>query len=236
MKRPLFALLGVLVLVGAAVGPAVAASTQAGNDGTSAGNAPAEDSFGQQVSSFVHQLQNTTNGTGIGPAVSTFVTANNPGNAPPWAGSPGGPNANDTNATVDTNGSVGGPPAFVLAMFGGANATDGNETDRRGPPAHAGPGQSGPPAHAGPDGPNDDNDTEATEDADENETEADADERDGDDGERGPPEHAGPPDTSDGADSASDDDAEDEEAEADDDNDGERGPPDDAGPPGDRGR
>jgi hypothetical protein len=198
MNTRLFALFGAALLAGVAVGPAMAAAQS-----TEAGNAPTEetDAFGHQVSTFVQQLQTTTNGTGIGQAVSSFVVANNPGNAPAHAGGPGAENATD-------NGTQGGPPAFVQALFGSddgdsESADDESVQDRRGPPAHAG----------GPD-------NEDTGDADANET-ADE-ETSGDDraDEQGPADHAGGDD-----DSEKTDDGEDDE-----DADNGQGPPAHAGP------
>lgn len=211
MNQRLFALIGAVLLAGVAVGPALATAGS-----TDAGNAPADgnESFGQQVSAFVHQLQNSSNGTGIGDAVSSFVVANNPGNAPAHAGGPGGPNA--TANGTQGNDTQGGPPGFVQAMFGNDDATDDNETvERRGPPAHAGPG-------AGEETADDGNET----DADANETAPD--ERNG----QGPPDHAGGD-----ADTGSDDDGDeaddgDDAGEAEDEDRGNgQGPPDHAGPP-----
>lgn len=206
MNARLFALFGAALLAGVALGPAMAAAQvgTAGND-----EVDGDDAFGLQVSAMVEEFQNSTNGTGIGHAVSTFVVANNPGNAPVFAGSPGGPNATD-------NGSQ-GPPAFVQSLVGNgddANETEDNETvddnasvdDRRGPPDHAG-------------GPNAGNQTAA----DGNVTD-DANQSAGPGNGQGPPGHAG----------GGDDDGEDE----DNDRGGDRGnnggngqgPPDNAGP------
>ena len=56
-----------------------------------------ETTFGEQVSSFVEQLQNASNVTMLGPLVATFVLENNPGNAPVHAGPPDNPgNGNDS--------------------------------------------------------------------------------------------------------------------------------------------
>ena len=180
MNSRLFALIGATLLAGLALGPAMAAAQS-----TDAGNAPAESatSFGEQVSTFVHDLQTASNGTGIGDAVSSFVVANNPGNAPAWAGSPGGPNATDAdardNATDASNATQRGPPAFVTSLIGGPFAQDDglNETD--GPP-HNG---TGVPAHAG--GPDKDADSDEAGPADDSDAASEASE----DG--GPPEHAG---------------------------------------------
>lgn len=181
-------------------------------------------SFGKQVSAFVHSLQESGNATGIGPAVSAFVTVNDPGNAPDHASGPGGPNA--SNDDTDR-----GPPAFVQALFetgdDGGNETD---DDRRGPPAHAGE-------------PDDENET-GDDEADANANESDDVPGDG----NGPPKHAGnndagdndagDNDTGDDGDTVGEDgvDGDDEDAEDDDveDDDGARGngqgPPDYAGP------
>jgi hypothetical protein len=148
------------------------------------------DSFGKRVSAYILALHNDQNVTRIGPYVAAFVTAENPGNAPDHAG----------------------PPAFVL------DGDDDNETEDRGPPAHAGP-------------PEDRGDGAEVNGTGDNETD-----------DRGPPAHAGPPeDRGDDADEEDEDDESDdsetdtEEAETEEtDADGEDGPPDDAGPP-DRG-
>lgn len=126
------------------------------------------ESFGQQVSSLVHALQASTDG-GIGGTVSSWVTANNPGNAPAHAGGPGGPNAT-------ANDSQRGPPTFVQA-FVDASERKGNESGDhpRGPPAHAG----GPDANES-----------AEENADDGNESTDANESDDD--RRGPPADAGP--------------------------------------------
>lgn len=134
---------------------------------TLVGTVDENESFGQQVSSLVHALQASTEG-GIGEAVSNWVTANNPGNAPAHAGGPGGPDA--ANATA--NDSQRGPPAFVQAFVDASKRMEnGSEDAPRGPPAHAG----GPDAN--------ESDDEENETADENET---------DDGRQGPPADAGP--------------------------------------------
>ena len=129
-------------------------------DGTATGSTTAEltvagenesVSFGDRVSAFVNSLL-SGNATGIGQQVAEFVTENNPGNAPEWAGPP--------------EDGERGPPAHA--------GQDDNETDdeRRGPPAHAGQDDDetdddrrGPPAHAGQD------DDETTENDDEETTE-----------------------------------------------------------------
>lgn len=140
---------------------------------TLVGTVDENESFGQQVSSLVHALQASTEG-GIGEAVSSWVTANNPGNAPAHAGGPGGPDA--ANATA--NDSQRGPPAFVQAFVDASERMEnGSEDAPRGPPAHAG----GPDANESDD--EDDERADGNETADENET---------DDDRRGPPEDAGP--------------------------------------------
>jgi len=61
------------------------------------------DTFGLEVSAYVSDLLSDENRTGgIGPAVASFVTANNPGNAPDHAGPPAhvtGENESDDNET-----------------------------------------------------------------------------------------------------------------------------------------
>ena len=201
------------------------------------------DTFGLEVSAYVNDLLSDENRTGgIGPAVATFVTANNPGNAPDDAGPPThitGENESDDNETHPSERQ--GPPADIFGDD--ENETeDGNETDdRRGPPEDA-----GPPADRGLDSDDDENETE-----DENET---------DDDRRGSPEDAGPPEDRDDDDAddetegaedeseESDDETEDadgdqgegddadtnDDSDSDDDDGGDRGPPDDAGPPDER--
>ena len=84
-----------------------------------------EMSFGNEVATFIDALLEHRNAsTEVGPAVSSFVVANNPGNAPDHAG----------------------PPADV-----GDNETDEDDNETRGPPADAGPPEDktrGPPADA----------------------------------------------------------------------------------------
>lgn len=143
MTRKLYAVLvATLVLfatplAGAAV--ATDAGNTAGNDSTddTAGNDTAvNDSdgmsmpFGLQVSSFVDSAKVNETGS-LGPFVASFVTQNNPGNAPDHAG----------------------PPTWLFGS-GDENDTDGNESDTRGPPEDTGPDSNetgGPPADAGPD-------------------------------------------------------------------------------------
>ena len=100
-----------------------------------------DEAFGQDVAAFIDALLEHRNASGgIGPAVSSFVVANNPGNAPDHAGPP--------------EDKTQGPP----------------EDKTRGPPADAGPDKDdddedveeeddeeeddeeagGPPGHAGP--------------------------------------------------------------------------------------
>jgi len=186
------------------------------------------DTFGLEVSAYVSDLLSDENRTGgIGPAVASFVTANNPGNAPDHAGPPAhvtGENESDDNETHPSERQ--GPPADI---FG----DDENETDDR----------RGPPEDAGPPVDRDDDDAE-NETEDENET----------DDRRGPPEDAGPPADRDDAENETeddeneteepedeteepedDDDSDDDTDTDDDDDDGDRGRPDDAGPPDERG-
>jgi len=186
------------------------------------------DTFGLEVSAYVSDLLSDENRTGgIGPAVASFVTANNPGNAPDHAGPPAhvtGENESDDNETHPSERQ--GPPADI---FG----DDENETDDR----------RGPPEDAGPPADRDDDDAE-NETEDENET----------DDRRGPPEDAGPPADRDDAENETeddeneteepedeteepedDDDSDDDTDTDDDDDDGDRGRPDDAGPPDERG-
>jgi len=195
-------------------------------------NATEFDTFGLEVSAYVSDLLGDENRTGgIGPAVASFVTANNPGNAPDHAGPPAhvtGENESD-NETHPSERQ--GPPAGI---FYDENETD----DRRGPPEDA-----GPPEDRGPDRDDDENET----DDDENETEDD--ENETDEERRGPPEDAGPPeDRDDDAENETEDDEneteepEDETEDSDDEDDGDadsddgdRGRPDDAGPPDERG-
>jgi len=189
------------------------------------------DTFGLEVSAYVSDLLSDENRTGgIGPAVATFVTANNPGNAPDHAGPPAhvtGENESDDNETHPSERQ--GPPADIFGDD--ENETeDGNETDdRRGPPEDA-----GPPEDPGPDSDDEENETEN-----ENET---------DDDRRGPPEDRDDDDAEDESEE-SDDETEDAEGDqgegddadtnddtdSDDDDGGDRGPPDDAGPPDERG-
>jgi len=205
---------------------------------TNATNVTEFDTFGFEVSAYVSDLLSDENRTGgIGPAVASFVTANNPGNAPDHAGPPAavtGENESDDNETHPSERQ--GPPADIFDDD--ENETedeDETDDDRRGPPEDAGP-------------PEDRDDDDAD---DENET---------DDDRRGPPEDAGPPEDrddaeneteaddvtdddneSEDADEAADDESESEESEdadadeSDDDDDSDRGRPDDAGPPDERG-
>jgi hypothetical protein len=90
-----------------------------------------EESFGQDVAAFIDALLEHRNASGgIGPAVSSFVVANNPGNAPDHAGPP--------------EDKTRGPPADA-----GPNKDDADEEEEEdadedekkagGPPDHAGP-------------------------------------------------------------------------------------------------
>ncbi|MFB9810795.1 hypothetical protein [Haloarcula sebkhae] len=202
------------------------------------------DTFGLEVSAYVNDLLSDENRTGgIGPAVASFVTANNPGNAPDHAGPPAhvtGENESEDNETHPSERQ--GPPADIFGDD--ENETENETDDRRGPPEDA-----GPPENRGPDSDDAENETD-----DKNET---------DDDRRGPPEDAGPPEDRDDDDvenETEDDENETEEPEdetedavedeteeqdedddaddgndSDDDDDGDRGRPDDAGPPDDRG-
>ncbi len=191
------------------------------------------DTFGLEVSAYVSDLLSDENRTGgIGPAVASFVTANNPGNAPDHAGPPAhvtGANESDDNETHPSERQ--GPPADI---FGDDENGTENETDddRRGPPEDA-----GPPEDRGPDSDDDENETE--------------------DDRRGPPEDAGPPEDRDDDDAENETEDDENETEAPDDeteesddadeddddggngnngnNGGNGGPPDDAGPPDERG-
>ena len=81
--------------------------------------------FGQLVRDFIDQLQDREGG--IGSAVSDFVTDNNPGNAPDHAGSPGGPD--------DANGNASDAPGNAPDDAGPGNGSDapGNAPDDAGP-------------------------------------------------------------------------------------------------------
>ena len=224
MTRKLSAVLAATLVLFATplAGAAVAADT-AGNDTDGTAGNDAEGSpddgaagnegggpalpFGLQVSSFVDDAKQDESGP-LGPLVASFVTGNNPGNAPDHAG----------------------PPAW---LFGGSddtdNDTDANDTDARGPPENAGPpedGERGPPADAGPDGTEDERgppgDAGPPEDrgpGGEDEREDESEDAEGDD--------AGDEDSDDGGEERMD------EADDDgDDSDGEqRGPPEDSGAP-----
>ncbi|EMA25806.1 hypothetical protein [Haloarcula amylolytica] len=191
------------------------------------------DTFGLEVSAYVSDLLSDENRTGgIGPAVASFVTANNPGNAPDHAGPPAhvtGANESDDNETHPSERQ--GPPADIFGDD--ENETENETDDRRGPPEDA-----GPPEVRGPDSDDDENETE-------NETEDDR---------RGPPEDAGPPEDRDDDDTENETEDDENETEAPDDeteepddadeddddggngnNGGNGGPPDDAGPPDERG-
>lgn len=97
------------------------------------------ESFGQQVSAFVHSLLNgTEDQRRIGRLIASWVVENNPGNAPGHAGPP-----DDA-----------GPPAF--AGPGGADAagneTDGNATSNPAP-GNPGQGNGNDNGHGPPDDP-----------------------------------------------------------------------------------
>ncbi|MDQ2073960.1 hypothetical protein RBH20_15600 [Haloarcula sp. H-GB4] len=191
------------------------------------------DTFGLEVSAYVSDVLSDENRTGgIGPAVASFVTANNPGNAPDHAGPPAhvtGENESDDNETHPSERQ--GPPADIFGDDENETGDENETDDRRGPPEDRGPDR--------------DDDEAENETDDDNET---ADDR------RGPPADAGPPDDRDDDDveneteddenetEKSEDEAEDSEdvADSDDDvsddaDDGDRGRPDDAGPPDERG-
>jgi hypothetical protein len=140
------------------------------------GFVPPDGPFGQQVVAFVDYLQNSDDSEerNLGQAISSWVTANNPGadNRPDHAGPPSdrGPNADE----------------------------------ERGPPEDKGPNadeERGPPDHAGPDGDDADAETEDEEeegdsdDDDEEEEEDDSDDDEEEDEEEddkgGPPEGKG---------------------------------------------
>jgi len=128
------------------------------------------EAFGNSVSAFVASLE-ADNDSAIGQQVATYVTENNPGNAPDHAGPP-------------ADGDRRGPPEHA----GKGNGAD-NETDRRGPPEDAGQGDDadnetdrrGPPEDAGQ-GDDADNGTSVEDDSD---TEDDSGDSSG-----GPPEQA----------------------------------------------
>ncbi|MEF8828834.1 MAG: hypothetical protein V5A49_07350, partial [Haloarcula sp.] len=157
------------------------------------------DTFGLEVSAYVSDLLGDENRTGgIGPAVASFVTANNPGNAPDHAGPPAhvtGENESDDNETHPSERQ--GPPADIFGDD--ENETeDENETDddRRGPPEDAGP----PEDRDEDDAENETEDDETEESEDESAESEDEDDggddndSDDDDGDRGRPDDAGPPD------------------------------------------
>jgi hypothetical protein len=132
MTRKLFALVATVLMVGMVFGPGVvagasAANDDAGNDETDDRDGNATDAFGVHVSAFVHQLVEDDNETNesLGQQISSYVTANNPGNASANAGPP-------ENVTQ-------GPPED--------KGPDGNQSGR---PEDAGPdGDQGPPDEAG---------------------------------------------------------------------------------------
>ncbi|WP_424001467.1 hypothetical protein ACOZ4I_16475 [Haloarcula salina] len=121
--------------------------------------------FGLEVSAFVADLLGDENRTGgIGPAVASFVTANNPGNAPDHAGPPAHVTGENESENATHPSDRRGPPADIFGDDGD------NETDdkRRGPPEDRGPNAAddetedenethpserrGPPEDRGPDG------------------------------------------------------------------------------------
>lgn len=112
------------------------------------------DAFGQEVSSFVHQLQNgddnTTNSSDapLGVLVANFVLENNPGNPPEHAGPPEW-------LTNDSKDKDTGPPEHA-----GPPEDKGNDEDKdRGPPEDKGNDKDrGPPEDRGPPGDDDGDD------------------------------------------------------------------------------
>ena len=106
------------------------------------------DAFGQQVSSFVaNLLSGNTTDTGIGAAISEFVTANNPGadNRPDHAGPPEnktdtgeqGPPENETDTgqgPPDDKGNDGSGPPDNKGSGGGPPDDTGNNGNGNGPP------------------------------------------------------------------------------------------------------
>ncbi|MFC7133029.1 MULTISPECIES: hypothetical protein [Salinibaculum] len=170
------------------------------------------ESFGSEMSAFVHTLLMNNPSGGIGHSVATFATMNNPGNAPDHAGPPWMDDDGDDERGPPAHAGPGGdedsergPPEHV--------ESDDNETDERGPPAHAGPGNG------------DDTESEDEEDSDDGE-ESDDDSEDTD-GEE-----------TDAEESDDDSETEDEDTETADneDDDDRRGPPGGNGPPGQAGR
>lgn len=109
------------------------------------------ESFGLAVSAYVFSLQNDSNVTGgLGPALASWVVANNPGNAPSHAGPPEdlrrGPPA-DRGPSGDR-----GPPGDAGPP---ENRTQG-QPDDAGPPEDRGPGDQGPDRNGGNGGPPED--------------------------------------------------------------------------------
>ena len=242
MTRKLFAVLAATLVLFATplAGPAVAAEAgnttdeTAGNDieempdNDTAGNDSDGISmpFGLQVSSFVDSAKDNETGP-LGPLVASFVTANNPGNAPDHAGPPAwlfGGNDETESGTEDNETTDRGPPEDV-----------GPDDNERGPPVGAGPSDNstqGPPADAGPDrnttqGPPDDRGPD-NDDSDTEEDDSDTDEEDDETEEAGETEED---DETREDDEAEEIDEDDEETEEGDETDERRGPPENAGPP-----
>ena len=112
--------------------------------------------FGQEVSSFVADLQDQNTSGPMGLHVAEFVTENNP--------------------AADKIPDHAGPPEHA--------GPGGDDDGEQGPPAHAGPGddddgEQGPPADAGPGG--DDTEDEETEDDEADDEDADSDDETDDD-------------------------------------------------------
>jgi len=173
----------VTATTGNATGSTTADLTVAGENETA--------SFGDRVSAFVQSLL-SGNATGIGQQVAEFVTENNPGNAPEWAGPP-----EDGERGPPEDGER-GPPADAGQDD---NETDEDDSDdeRRGPPADAGPPEDSDDANETEED-SDEVETEEDEETDDaNETEEDEEtedddesdeETDDDDDRGGPPEQA----------------------------------------------
>jgi len=151
-------------------------------------------SFGQVMSSFVHQLQESEDGP-IGPLVAAFAVANNPGNAPGFAGPPAfltdddeGPpgladeneDGNETTGLSQGSPENAGPPGDAgPPEDGDGDSETEDDEDRRGPPGDAGPPEDG---DDGDDSEGDADDGEQDDEDEETETPDDGGD-DGDDGE-----------------------------------------------------
>jgi hypothetical protein len=163
------------------------------------------ESFGMSVMGFVQDmLDRSTMESGIGFQVASFVTQNNPGNAPAHAGPPA-----DTDAQDDEP----GPP----------EDRGNDEAQAQGPPDDD---RRGPPEDRGPNGDEDTDDADdvESEETDDGDDDGDADEEADDGDDEGDAEEADEED--DDADDDGDD--ADEDDEEDDEEDGDRGPPDHA--------